>query len=115
VSSRREPSTRQAIGRDPEPAAPRGSRTTGGTSLRSSTSESRPPGDESGARNRRASFDALDEDFFAREAELHRDEPADSFEDLGADEPPPPRAAPSAGRRGWLGFGKPDPPPRRKK
>jgi hypothetical protein len=56
-------------------------------------------------------FDDLDEEFFASEAQLHKVEPVENFDDLDSG---PKRKAPSA-RRGWFGFGakKPSAPTKR--
>jgi len=48
-------------------------------------------------------FDAVDEEFFAREADLWRPAPSDSFDDL---EPAAPRAKRPPPRRDWFGLNK---------
>jgi DNA-binding response OmpR family regulator len=46
-------------------------------------------GREGTGRHPRSAFDALEEEFFAREADLHRVEPVDNFDDLEAPAPKP--------------------------
>jgi hypothetical protein len=51
----------------------------------------------------RTGFDPVDEEFFAREADLQRVEAVDYFEDLGST--PPPAAEDVPDLRSWLPFG----------